>query len=297
MTIRRIVAYLSGSPTGAVTLTAACSVARRLGAHLDGIFLKPDPRDVIPMLAEGVSGVWLDDFISAAESDVKRRQAVARSDFEAAAARAGIAMIEGEPETPSVKSSTASAPTASARWVEMTGRADLFAERARLYDLLVFGPGARNPETQSYAVLEAALMGAGRPLLLAPQAEVPDLGNHIAIGWNGGIQAARAVAAALPFIEAAQNCHVITVASPATETGLADELSDYLAWHGTRPSVHKPALKGDSVGATLLEEATGLKADLLVLGGFGHSRLRELILGGVTRHVLTHATMPVLIAH
>ncbi len=286
MAIRRLLAFLSGAPTGESTLHGACTVARRLSAHLDGIFLRPDPRDVIPMLSEGVTGAWLDDFIGAAERDIAERELLAAEHFDRITRESGL--------RPGDSPGTAGP---SARRLEMTGRAEDFAAHARLYDLVIFGPGARNYESRSYAVLEACLMHAGRPLLLAPSAPIARLGERIAIAWNGGRHAARAVASALPFIEGADAVHVLTLGTPRTREEAGEELAEYLRWHGTNPEVHRHAAGAEPVGNQILSAAARLECDLLVLGGFGHPRLTEVLLGGVTRTILGEATLPVLIAH
>jgi nucleotide-binding universal stress UspA family protein len=148
------------------------------------------------------------------------------------------------------------------------------------------------------AVLEATLFGAGRPLLVVPPSGAPAPGNTIAIAWNGGTQAARAVGWALPFLESASAVHCLTAPTRRTSAAVADDLAEYLGWRGIACGQHAVAAQeGETVGAALLRVASEVGADLLVMGGFGRTRLSELVLGGVTRHVLAEAAVPLLISH
>ena len=122
------------------------------------------------------------------------------------------------------------------------------------------------------------------------------IGERVAIAWNDSAEAARALAFALPFVEAASVVHVLTAETWRTQFEATEDLADYLEWRGIM--CERRAIEAeDDVGAALLQAASAAGADLLVMGGYGRSRLRELVLGGVTRHVLTHAQLPVLLAH
>jgi nucleotide-binding universal stress UspA family protein len=126
---------------------------------------------------------------------------------------------------------------------------------------------------------------------------VPDtIGKVVALAWNGSAQAARAVAGALPLLRNAEQIHVLTAASARTEVERADGLVRYLAWHGV--SCERQAMYPTTqVGAALLGRARELGADLLVMGGYGRSRVSELVFGGVTRTVLGQYDLPILLAH
>ena len=133
-------------------------------------------------------------------------------------------------------------------------------------------------------------------LLLAPSGGAEHIGRTVAIAWNGSVEATRALLGALPLLKQAALLHVLTVPGAGTADEQAAALAAYLAWHEL--SVQQHALYPEtSVGVALLAKAKELGADLLVMGGYGHSRVRELIFGGATRHVLHHYDLPVLIAH
>lgn len=124
---------------------------------------------------------------------------------------------------------------------------------------------------------EAVLLKSRRPILLAPKKVSEHIGHNVAIAWNGTAEAASALAGAMPFLKKAVATHLLTVVTPRTVVDSTDD--------------------GEPVGAALMREAVNMGADLLVMGGYGHHSLHERILGGVTHHVLNHASLPILVAH
>jgi nucleotide-binding universal stress UspA family protein len=286
MSIRIILTPMFGDDADAAAAQAAFAVTRRFDAHVQGLFVRIDPLDTIPIVGEGVSPAVLDDLTKAAQAEMDRRASAAKAHFEAARTAAGVAVAERPP-----------APGgASARWSELTGRRDdVVPRKARVSDLVVFGAQpSDSPELRG--AIETTLVAGGRPLLLAPKG-VSTIGERVAIAWNGSAESARALAAALPFIEAAGAVHLLTAETWRTQLEVTDDLADYLAWRGIVCERRAVAVEDETVGAALLRAASEAGADLLIMGGYGRSRLRELVLGGVTRHVLTHAQLPVLLAH
>jgi nucleotide-binding universal stress UspA family protein len=286
MSIRIILTPMFGDDADAAAAQAAFAVTRRFDAHVQGLFVRIDPLDTIPIVGEGVSPAVLDDLTKAAQAEMDRRASAAKAHFEAARTAAGVAVAERPP-----------APGgASARWSELTGRRDdVVPRKARVSDLVVFGAQPSDSPELGGAI-ETTLVAGGRPLLLAPKG-VSTIGERVAIAWNGSAESARALAAALPFIEAAGAVHLLTAETWRTQLEVTDDLADYLAWRGIVCERRAVAVEDETVGAALLRAASEAGADLLIMGGYGRSRLRELVLGGVTRHVLTHAQLPVLLAH
>jgi nucleotide-binding universal stress UspA family protein len=162
-------------------------------------------------------------------------------------------------------------------------------------DLIVTARGAEHDITNR-SVLEAALIETGRPLLI-PAGNTPQsiIGGTVAIAWKASPQAARAVAAAMPFLVRATETVVMTVNAGDGDDD-ADRLVHNLAWHGVRAMVDRLHAE-DQDPAEMLLSAAGRRAQLLVMGGYGHSRVREWILGGFTQRVLADAPLPVLLAH
>jgi len=290
MAIRTILAALTGPHDHAATLDMAFAVAARFDAHVAAMFARPDPGAAFKGLyhEEGWRAfVHEMETMRALETDAERSAADAREEFERARTKAGAALVED----------AKNARGLSAHFGEVTGGNDVLADEGRLADLVVFSRADLGGQPRGYLLFEAALLSAGRPLLVTPTPAPANLGATIAVAWHGNVHAARAVAGAMPFLERARAVHVLTVATDVTASGEGDRLARYLAWHGidARSVTLRP--EGRSVGAALLDRAGELGADLLVMGGYGHSRVREVVLGGITRHVLAHAGLPVLIAH
>jgi nucleotide-binding universal stress UspA family protein len=189
--------------------------------------------------------------------------------------------------------------TVSAEWlVEAGSEPGLLAMCGRAADLLVLGRTREGGEL-AMDVLEAALVETGRPVLLAPPVAPPQVGRVVAIAWKDTREAARAVAAAQPFIRSAERIIVICVVEDEwQEERSYERLRHALTWHNPNVVVRRRAdRRPEHPAEMLLAEAASESADLLVMGGYSHSRMREVIFGGVTRRILHGADLPVLIAH
>ena len=268
-------------------LEAALRLATLFKGHVVALHVRVDPALAVPLVGEGMSGAMVEEMMSAAERQAAHRAESARAVFEACVARQGLA-VSGIPL----------GAAASAEWVDVVGREEeLVAWRGRLADLVALARPGEDGDSPSPMTLNATLMECGRPLLLVPP-EAPDFGRHVAIAWNGSAEASRAVAAALPLLERAG---AVTVLSVAEDQGIQDspagELAAYLAWHGINARCHKLRGQPAQAGEALIEECGEIGADLLVMGAYTHSRLRQLILGGVTRHVLHHTPLACLMCH
>ncbi|MBB4237981.1 universal stress protein [Rhizobium esperanzae] len=170
---------------------------------------------------------------------------------------------------------------------------EALAQAARAYDLVLLeSTGISRP------VVEAVLFGSGRPLILYPSAPFGGRMDHVAIAWDGGRAAARAAHDASIFLEKASKVCVLSVIDEkpmADET--ADDLVENLLKSGVPAETTRVRAHGEPVGEVLQSKAFEVRADLLVMGGFGHSRLREFVLGGATLSILTSITLPVLLSH
>ncbi|UEP37888.1 universal stress protein [Burkholderia ambifaria] len=184
---------------------------------------------------------------------------------------------------------------------DVTGTAILHARHA---DLLVLGQ--ENPDDRMTFVarhfVEDVVMGSGRPAIVVPYAgDVRTLGENVLIGWDGGREAARATADALPLLSRARFVHVETVTRghpDPDETPAGVDVAAYLERHGIRASFSTtPRERSVSVGAMLLNRVTDVHADLLVMGLYSHARMHERVLGGATRTILETMTVPVLLSH
>jgi nucleotide-binding universal stress UspA family protein len=286
MAYRKILVPLDGREPDRRVLEVAFAAARPFGAHLEVLHVRPDPRDMIPYMTGGMSASMMDMITAEAEAQAAAQAKSARGRFDAFCAGQDVTMVDKPPAAGGV----------SVAWVEETGRAsEALVRRGRVSDLVVAArPLEESPPPEA---LEVALLDCRRPLLVAPPKPGPSLGRKLVVGWNGSAEAAGAVAAAMPFLAAADSVDVIKVVEEASGQVTPEDLVEHLAWHGIAAqalSVDPGALAD---GEALLRQAQKIGADLLVVGGYGHSRVRELVLGGVTRHLLAAAEIPVLMVH
>ncbi|MEE8393083.1 MAG: universal stress protein [Rhodospirillales bacterium] len=269
-------------------LETAFIIARNIGAHVNALHVGADPNDAVPLISDGMSGAIINEMMALAEKETAERAAKSRQVFGELCSRFSIE----ETETPSPET------VPSASWTNEQGLVgQATAVHGRLSDLIVAVRPVAGSEASSSLVLNAALFETGRPVLVAPPSAAGEIGRKVAISWNGSAESARAVAAAMEFIEAAQEVFVLTAKSDRTSLNVAPELVSYLAWHGVKAGTKAFSPSGGPTGAALLGECAAIGADMLVMGAYTHSRMRQLILGGVTSHVLEHAEVPLLMAH
>lgn len=281
---------ITGTTDDEAVLATALAAGRGFDAHLVALHVRPDVRREIASIAAADMGVTagLDTTIARMEADSAAREDAAVAAWNAFTRRNGI-IPTAEPGPAGV----------TGEWQAETGvLADWLAEQGRASDLIVTGREAEQGIV-AMDVLEAALMDTGRPVLIAAGKDPAPLGGAIAIAWKDTREAAKAVAAALPFIGRARRVFIFAVAeSNGTETDRsATRLARALRWHN--PNVEVRTLRPDARGPvpTLLDAVTAANACLLAMGGYGHTRLREAVFGGFTRAILQAAPLPVLMAH
>lgn len=183
-------------------------------------------------------------------------------------------------------------------WREAEGNAaDIITRHARYADVTVIGQ-AESAE-DGPPLVDALVLDVGRPVLVVPYAgSFPSLGRRVVVAWNGSREATRAVHDALPLLCAADQVTVIVV-NPGNGHGdiPGADVTRHLSRHGVTATCETMQADDLEVGQVLLSRAADLGADLLVMGAYGRSRLRELVLGGATRHILRHMTLPVFLSH
>jgi len=275
--IKDIVINLTGGHPQDFASAYAISLAAGFGAHLAGVGFIYEP--VIP---GSLLGGMPTDLIEAQREENSRttKEAIAR--FESAAKAAGISA-----ETRTLDASIAGAP-------------DLFGRIARRFDLAVVGQARREQGASEELMIEGALFGSGRPLIVVPQAHKQGLKlDRIIICWDGSRPAARAIADSLPFLRRARSIDIVVVTGERDKSGeiTGTNMRRHLARHGINVEIKHITGGGAGVQNAILAHAAETAADFMVLGGYGHSRLREFILGGVTRSILHSMVVPVLMSH
>jgi len=289
MDIRSILVPTDGSEAASPVMEAALTLGRDLAAHVEVLIVRPDPKDTIPLLGEGMSVAMIEDMIQIAEKEGRERASRGRRVFDDLVKKLSIA-VRDKPD----------AKGASAHWGEEVGRDDeVTARRGRLADLMVVARPTATSDVSSTMTLNAALFDTGRPVLVVPPGG-RKIGSNIAVSWNGSAESARAVSSALPLLKRAAKVTVFTAATPKIPSVRAQDLAAYLQWHGVESEAHTLDTKTSdrqAIAVALLAALTEGNVDLLVMGAYTHSRMRQLILGGFTRHVLENAAIPVLMAH
>lgn len=273
MDIKTILVLLDESPRRRERLGLAFGLARAFGAHLTARFaLSTSP---LPMYALAEAGAF------AIEQEMQEHEAAA------AEARRELA-AEG-----------AASPGVTTEWRDAgIPLRDDSAGAARSADLVVAGQPERGAARQRL-VAGDLLLSAGRPILFVPYAgRFASLGRKALVAWNDSREAARAVADALPLLRRAEAVHVLAfdTGAAARFTSGAD-IGAYLERHGVRATFGREPAADIAVGELLLSRAADLDAGLIVMGGYGHSRVREQVLGGATRTLLESMTVPVLMSH
>lgn len=284
MTIRSIIVPVRGDGKGEGVLDHALALAGKFHAHVDVVHCRPRPDDLIPF------GIPMNKTLREAIQNTVNQTASGEEEklvklFEDWCSRHDVEVCD-QPPGPSDK--------LSASWREETGKmANVVSVRGRLADLIAI---ARPDPDQNlgYNTLEAALNNTGKLVMLCPPKPAGEVGKHIAIGWNGSSQAARAVTSALNLMKAADKVTILTSSKGLRDNLGADELRKYLGWHEISADVKSFDSRDRDVGRDLVENAKGAGADSLLMGAWGHSRQREMVLGGATEYVTEHADIPLL---
>jgi nucleotide-binding universal stress UspA family protein len=288
MTMRDILVPVRGDGKGEGVLDHGLALARRFNAHIGAVHCRPRPEDLLPFGVYAPTA-FREQIAASAASLADDEESRVKALFQDYCRRHDLAVVDSSLAAPKDR------PSAS--WSEATGKqAAVVAVRGRLADLIVVA----QPDPQlnlGRNTLEAALLETGRLVLMCPPAPAGSVGGHVAIGWDGQAEAARALAAAMPILVAADRITVL-----AGETGRQVELGPkdlqtYLARHDARADVRSFRSRGTEVAQGLLASATEAGADVLLIGAWGHSRRRELVMGGVTEHIIEHASLPVLMIH
>jgi nucleotide-binding universal stress UspA family protein len=285
MAIRKLLLPLTGTAAGEAALSTSLMIARLWNAHVTALHVRVDSRDVAPLAGEGLSGAMIEEMMSATEKESSDRAHAVRSMFDRFVAQHDVIVSEARP----------GADCATASFAAVTGREeDLVAQQARLADVTVVPHPDAGEDVSSSDALHAVLFDSGRPVLVSPRTAPATIGSRICLGWNGTAESASAVYAALPWLQRADGVRILSAEGYQRRGPAAPDLAAYLSLHGVHADIVMFRSVGNSVGAGLLAAANEFGCDLLAMGAYSHSRLRQLILGGVTRHVLENSALPVM---
>jgi nucleotide-binding universal stress UspA family protein len=275
MTYKDILVYADTDAAKAGRLDLAAALARAHEAHLVALHVAPPP--YIPAVPGGEIPV---DLIRAQEDYQRQQTALVRQTVEAARQRTGLDF----------------------EWRESAGDVrGTSLLQSRYADLVIVGQGSGSDEDprESDILPEALVFGAGRPVLMVPRhGKFAQTGQNVLIAWKRTRESTRAVHDALPLLKRAKSVRVMEVNPEKGERHFAGaDIALHLARHGVKAEVSSTVAGDIDVGNAVLSRAADLGSDLLVMGAYGHSRLREFVFGGVTLEILRHMTLPVLMSH
>jgi nucleotide-binding universal stress UspA family protein len=286
--IKTILVPWSGGPADQELFRSAVRVARAFRAHLEFLHVRVDPAEFVAAMAtaDGGSGFAAAQWAEQLEQEAKERSFVAGRTFEALAAAEKV-VLRGSGEAHAVTASYRLETGSSEGWV---------SAYAKTADLVITAAPVEGGGIEREAI-EAALLDGGRPTLITGPAPLQTPVSRVAIAWKPTREAARAVDGALPFLAIAKKVSIVTVAeSDLSTTASVERLRANLTRHGLDVDTMNVEAEANA-GTALLDATRRIGADLLVMGGYGHSRLREFVFGGVTERVLAGAGLPVLMAH
>jgi nucleotide-binding universal stress UspA family protein len=259
-------------------LEAARLIARAFDGYMEGFAVRPSARTYVNV--EPLSSVAISD---AYEGDLAPQ---ARGQFESFMQAHGVPQGVAEPAV------------FSYGWPQAEAVDDTFiGSYGRTFDLIVLGRPGRAPQNPRMPPLEAALFDCGRPVLVVPPSVPQTLARNVLVAWNGSTEQARTNAFAIPLLRLADKVTVLTVEGGTTPGPSGEEAVLHLRRNGIIATALTVKPGARTIGEAILDHATSLGCDLLVKSAYTQSRLRQMIFGGATRHILANATLPVLMAH
>ncbi len=287
MAFRTILVPIRGDGRGESVLDHACALGRPFNAHIRAVHCRLRPEDLMPF---GVAvPALLREQISASAGGIADAEEVRlKGIFDEYVKARGIAVCDTRP--PQHDQLTIS-------WSEATGKqADIVGVWGRLASVVAVAQPDRDSNL-GQNTLESALLNTGRPVLLCPPKPVKALGENVAIAWNGSAEASRAIAACGSIIANAKKVTVLTADDADNMALSAEDLILHLRDHEIEATAMSVKSKESSLGEGLVKAAKAAGADVMVMGAYGRSRGRALVLGGVTQWIIDHTDLPILFVH
>ena len=272
--IKRIAVHVDGGSRDGAVLRLAFALAARFGAELEAVFAR-----IPPFIPASVDGILTPQIVEAQQSIYVQRAENAKKALEAASKGASIKPI----------------------WTVRDGPAiDVMVGRARFADLAIIGqpPPEETDAVTDYDLPAELVMGLGRPVLIVPHAgEFADVGRRVLVARAGTRESRRAATDALALLDSGSDVTVLMVNPKSSTVSSEPDMKAWYARHGLDAKIRVIRSQEMEVGGVLLSTAADLSCDLVVMGAYGRSRLRELILGGATHSMLKHMTVPVMMSH
>lgn len=282
--MKAIMLPLTRDSNTAFLSAAAAGVAAKFDADLTGLFVRRDPKHAIPLLGEGLTADMIQEMCDATEREGQRYASEAEQQFRTAMAAGGVS-FDGAPGT------------ARANWRMVVGDvSDHVGRCARTADFAV----CERPRDKGSAhsdIFNNLVFRSGRSVLMVPEMYPEPKLDRMLVAWNGRAECARAVGAALPLLHKANHITLLQIGDLAEDLPTLDDIGRYLEVQGLTCDKRMEPLGDGTVGDSVYEFAKNSGADSIVIGAFSTARWRELILGGVTRHLIENSDIPIYMSH
>lgn len=289
MPIKSIIAPLRGDGKGESVLGLALAIGRIFDSHIDVLHVHARPEDMIPF-GVPVSRAFKKTITDAAGNLALQEEQRIRALFDDYCKAQGVAVVPADAVGYPVD-------RLSISWHEEVGKqAAVILRLGRYSDLIVVARPDRDGAL-GMNTLQSALFDVRKLTAVAPPKPVEETGRHIAIAWNGSTEAARAVSWVLPLLSKADAVSILIAPDDGDRDAGSDRIARYLRLHGIETETFMFKAGRRDIGGPLLEAAAKRGADMIVMGGFGSEKRRELVLGGVTQYVIEHSELPLVMAH
>ena len=289
MSIKSIVAPIRGDGKGEWVLGLALAIGGKFHSHVDVLHVHAKPGDMIP---HGVplTTAFKSTILEAAGGLARQEEERLVRLFDEYCKAHDLDVVPADAED-------FPADRLSISWHEVEGKqADIIRDEVRFCDLIVV-PQPDRAAALGMNTLQAALFDVRKLTAIAPHREIKETGRHVAIAWNGGPEAARAVNWSLPILAAAEKVSVLVANDKDGGITRSKAIRRYLRLHGIASGVQTFERGGPEVGASILDKVAKIGGDMIVMGAFGTRKRSNLVFGGVTRYVLEKADIPLLMAH
>jgi nucleotide-binding universal stress UspA family protein len=288
MSIAKVLAPVTGGQRDHNVLAHAIAAARPFDAHVMAYFVRPDLGETLAFFTDGVSGIVVDEVVRATQDAGDEAAKRIESAIASICAETGVERV--------ARAVRAGKVTVSLR--EENGNfGDSLTAAARISDLVVFPPIRPGDQAGLAEAFVQVLVETDRPVLRTTGEPPQGFARRIAIGWDGKTAAASAVNAAIPYMQKADHVEVLSVQRPPMRPEATESLREFLMLHGIACEERLIDPGSKRIGEALLGAAEAGNSDLLVIGGYGSGRLRESLIGGVSRHVIAHAGLAVFMVH
>ncbi len=261
--------------------------SQKYAATITALYVQADPRSAIPFVGEGLSGDMIQSIHEASQKEAEDQENKAKTNF---------ANIMKQHDI-SERDSDDILPNSHYRWRTVTGEiTDHVGRKARTFDVSLCMQPTADIDCNKH-IFTDLIYRSGRPVLMLPASMHSSVGENLLVAWNGSAEITRSIANALPILRLAKSVTLIQVGEIDPDRPTLKDAAEYLADHGIKALTEEKLVSNHSIAETILDTATEKQADMVIIGAYSHARWRELILGSVTRQLITQTSLPIFMSH